>query len=145
MELQNQVNKNIPELLKDSRHIAVVGLSNKPGRLSYGIGTYLIGAGYTIYPVNPNYDSIMGLTCYKSLDEIAEPIDIVNIFRRSEDVMPIVKDAIKIKTLYSAPCFIAGITSSTAGMTGWLITMKESNAGFSMISIWESTMPATWY
>ena len=98
MELQNQVNKNIPELLKDSRHIAVVGLSNKPGRLSYGIGTYLIGAGYTIYPVNPNYDSIMGLTCYKSLDEIAEPIDIVNIFRRSEDVMPIVKDAIKIKT-----------------------------------------------
>lgn len=97
MELQNQVNKNIPELLKGSRHIAIVGLSNKPGRISYGIGTYLIGAGYTIYPVNPNYESIMGLTCYKSLNEIADPIDIVNIFRRSEDVMPIVKDAIKIK------------------------------------------------
>ena len=71
MEFQNQVDKNIPELLKCSRHIAIVGLSNKPGLISYGIGTYLIGTGYMIYPVNPNYEFIMGLTCYKSLNEIA--------------------------------------------------------------------------
>ena len=96
-EIQNLINKNFPEILKNSKHIAIVGLSNKPERSSYQVGTYMNQAGYTIFPVNPNYDSVMGLKCYNFLTEIVEPVDIVNIFRRSEDVLPIVKEAIKIK------------------------------------------------
>jgi predicted CoA-binding protein len=97
MDILNQINRNIPELLNNSKHIAIVGLSNKPNRISYGVGSYLLQAGFNILPVNPNYDSILGLKCYPNLTEIPHSIDIVNIFRRSENVPSIVEEAISIK------------------------------------------------
>lgn len=90
-------NRNIPDILKSMKNIAIVGLSNKPERTSNEVGSYIKKAGYTIFPVNPGYDTVLGEKCYASLTEIPEPVDIVNIFRRSEDIYPIVVEAIKIK------------------------------------------------
>jgi hypothetical protein len=60
------------------------------------VGRYLLGAGYSLFPVNPGHTEILGLKCYPDLVSIPEHIDIVDIFRRSEDVYPIVEEAIKI-------------------------------------------------
>lgn len=92
----NQINKNIPEILKSSKNIAVVGISNKPYRDSYTVTRVLMDYGYRIFPVNPNYDEVFGIKCYNSLKEIEEPIDIVDIFRRPDQVMPVVEEAIAI-------------------------------------------------
>ena len=84
------------ELLEKSKAIAVVGLSPKTERPSNMVARYLLEAGYTIYPVNPGQETILGLTCYASLKDIPDTIDIVDIFRRSEDVYPIVEDAVAV-------------------------------------------------
>jgi predicted CoA-binding protein len=86
----------IADLLRTSRTIAVVGLSNKPMRPSYGVSEYMQRAGYRIIPVNPQEDEVLGEKAYASLEEIPEKIDIVDIFRRPEFVPPIVDSAIKI-------------------------------------------------
>jgi predicted CoA-binding protein len=82
--------------LSVAKSIAVVGLSPKESRPSNMVARYLISAGYTVYPVNPGQNSILGLHCYSALEEIEEKIDIVNIFRRSEEVYPIVESAVEI-------------------------------------------------
>jgi len=76
--------------------IAIVGLSDKPDRPSYEVGKYLIDHGFKIFPVNPNIDNFLGIKSYKTLSEIKEQIDVVDIFRKSEFVGPIVDEAIKI-------------------------------------------------
>lgn len=86
------------ELLRQSKTIAVVGLSPKDARPSNDVARYLLAAGYTIIPVNPGHDEILGLKCYPSLLDIPVKVDIVDIFRNSADVGPIVKDAIQIGT-----------------------------------------------
>jgi uncharacterized protein len=90
--------EEISAILKNNKRIAVVGMSRLLHRAGYYVPRYMLDNGYTIYPVNPKYDEILGLKCYKTLDEIPEEIDIVNIFRRSDQVVPIVEQAIKIKT-----------------------------------------------
>ncbi|MFC1524154.1 CoA-binding protein [Thermodesulfobacteriota bacterium] len=84
-------------LLTQAKTIAVVGLSPKNNRPSHQVAQYLIDTGYTVIPVNPGQDHILGLTCYPDLLSIPEPVDIVNIFRRSEDIPPIVDQAIAIQ------------------------------------------------
>jgi uncharacterized protein len=86
----------VDEILRASRTIAVVGLSNKRFRPSYGVAEYMKRSGYRIIPVNPGHREILGETCYPDLDSIPEPVDIVDIFRRSEYVPPIVEAAIRI-------------------------------------------------
>lgn len=86
----------IPDLLRRSRTIAVVGLSGKKFRPSYGVAEYMQGQGYRIVPVNPNESEILGEKVYASLEDVPEHIDIVDIFRRSEFVPPIVDAAIRI-------------------------------------------------
>lgn len=83
-------------LLQDTRTIAIVGLSPNPQRPSNEVARYLRAAGYTIIPVNPACDEVLGEKCYASLREIPGPVDLVDVFRRPEDVMPIVDDAIAI-------------------------------------------------
>ncbi len=95
-ELWKQVNSNIPEILQTYKKIAVVGLSPKPWRASHSVAAYLQDAGYAIFPVNPGHDQILGQKCYKSLSEIPQTIEIVDIFRRSELVLPIVQEAITV-------------------------------------------------
>lgn len=86
----------IADLLASSKTIAVVGLSSKTFRPSFGVSKYLQSAGYRIIPVNPNESSILGEKCYARLEDIPEKIDIVDIFRRSELVPEVVEAAIRI-------------------------------------------------
>lgn len=86
----------IPDLLRRSRTIAVVGLSSKKFRPSYGVAEYMQTQGYRIIPVNPNESEVLGEKTYRSLEDVPEHIDIVDIFRRSEFVGPIVESAIRI-------------------------------------------------
>jgi uncharacterized protein len=83
-------------ILKAARTIAVVGLSQQWHRPSYFAAKYMQGKGYRIIPVNPSYSQILGERCYARLEDIALPIDIVDVFRRTEDVGPIADSAIAI-------------------------------------------------
>jgi predicted CoA-binding protein len=87
----------IADLLKRSRTIAVVGLSNSPMRPSHGVSAYMQTQGYRIIPVNPTIHGSLGERSYPSLLEVPEKIDIVNIFRRPEYVEEIVDQAIRLK------------------------------------------------
>ena len=87
---------SIPELLKTSRTIAVVGLSGRRFRPSYGVAEYMQRNGYRIIPVNPLVPVVLGEKCYPDLDSIPERVDIVDIFRRPEFVPDIVESAIRI-------------------------------------------------
>jgi predicted CoA-binding protein len=84
-------------ILASARTIAVVGLSANPRRPSHGVARYLQRTGYRIIPVNPNLDAVLGERAYPSLRDIPQPVDVVDVFRRSEFVGPIVDDAIAIK------------------------------------------------
>jgi uncharacterized protein len=87
----------IADLLKRSKTIAVVGLSNSPLRPSHGVSAYMQTNGYRIIPVNPNIKGALGEKAYASLPDVPEKIDIVNIFRRPEFVGEIVNQAIQLK------------------------------------------------
>src|SRR6202521_753476 len=86
----------ILELLKKYKTIAVVGLSSNPMRPSYGVTGYMQGAAYRIIPVNPNETEVLGEKSYARLEDVPEQIDIVNVFRRAEDVAPVVDSAIRV-------------------------------------------------
>ncbi len=83
-------------ILSTSRTLAVVGLSAEWHRPSYFAAKYMQGKGYRIVPVNPRYESILGERCYARLEDIPVPVDIVDVFRRTEDVGPIADSAIRI-------------------------------------------------
>lgn len=88
---------SILDQLKRSKTIAVVGLSDNPLRPAHGVSAYMQSQGYKIIPVNPECSEVLGETCYPTLLDVPEKVDIVNIFRRSEFVPPIVDQAIQIK------------------------------------------------
>ena len=89
---------DIAELLTNARTIALVGASDRPGRASYGVMKFLQDKGYRVIPVNPRItgEHVHGEYVWRELSQIGEPIDIVDIFRRSEDVGPIVDEAIAV-------------------------------------------------
>jgi uncharacterized protein len=86
----------VNEILKSTKTIAVVGLSNRRFRPSYGVADYLPSAGYRILPVNPNQQEVLGEKSYARLEDLPVPVDIVDIFRRPEFVPEIVESAIRI-------------------------------------------------
>ena len=83
-------------ILRTHRVIAVVGLSAEWHRPSYFAAKYMQGHGYRVIPVNPRYPEILGERCYARLEDIPEPVDMVDVFRRSADVLPIAESAIAI-------------------------------------------------
>lgn len=83
----------LQQLLRDARTIAVVGLSDKPERSSYGVAAYLQRAGYRIIPVNPVVTEVLGERAVASLTDIDEPVDVIDVFRRSELTPPVAADA----------------------------------------------------
>lgn len=91
---------DIIEMLRQARTIAVVGLSSKPMRPSNGVAAYLQQHGYRIIPVNPQETSVLGEKAYATLADVPEPIDIVDVFRRSDAVPAIVEEAIKVGVKY---------------------------------------------
>jgi uncharacterized protein len=94
--MTGELSQQTRDILTTYRRIAMVGVSGNPTRASYRALVHMKSKGYTIYPVNPSYDSILGLQCYKSLLEIGQPVDIVDIFRRGDTVLPLVSEAREI-------------------------------------------------
>jgi predicted CoA-binding protein len=102
MGIANPSNETIAEVLKSAKTIAVVGLSDKPDRTSYMVAAAMQARGYRIIPVNPMVTGeILGERCYPSLKEVPVTVDIVNVFRRSEQVMPVAEETVAI----GAKCF----------------------------------------
>ncbi len=88
--------ERLRKIFADTKNIAVVGLSPKENRPSNQVARYLLEAGYTIIPVNPGQKQILGRKCYPDLLAIEGPVDVVDIFRRADQVEPIVRDAVPI-------------------------------------------------
>jgi uncharacterized protein len=114
---QNQIR----DILKKSKVIAIVGLSNELGKDSFRVAAYLKQHGYRIIPVNPFVEGVFGEKSYKSLQdipaEIQKTIDVVDIFRRSEDVPPIVQQAVEMKENVGRPFVVwmqLGISNESA-------------------------------
>jgi predicted CoA-binding protein len=89
--------EQITHLLKNAKTIAVVGLSDSPMRVSYGVSEYMQSQGYRIIPVNPGITESLGEQAYPTLSEVPERIDIVNVFRRTEFVPEVVDEAIRLE------------------------------------------------
>ena len=127
----------IRDVLVSARTIAVVGLSNNPFRPSHGVSLYMQGQGYKIIPVNPTISEALGEKSFASLLEVPVKIDLVNIFRRSEFVGPIVDQAIELKipTVWMQEQVINQAAAEKAGKAGMFIAMnlcilKEHQARF---------------
>jgi uncharacterized protein len=117
----------ITQILKTSRTIAVVGLSNRHHRPSYGVADYLQTSGYRIIPVNPNETEVLGEKCYARLEAIPVPVDVVDIFRRSEFVPEIVESAISIgaRAIWMQEGVIHAIAAERARSAGLAVVMDR--------------------
>ncbi|MFA7383467.1 MAG: CoA-binding protein [Desulfurivibrionaceae bacterium] len=117
----------IKNLLATAQTIAVVGLSPKESRPSNMVARYLLAAGYTVIPVNPGQEEILDLPCYPSLTAIPCQVDIVNIFRRSEEVPPIVAEAIAIgaKGVWMQEGVVHAEAARTAKAAGLVVVMDR--------------------
>lgn len=126
----------IEDILTKYRTVAVVGMSRDPSKDSHRVPEYLKNQGYKIIPVNPTAKEILGLKSYRSLleipPEVQRTIEIVDIFRPSEDVPPIVEQAVRLKELYDKPYVIwmqLGIINAQAALiakdAGLLVVMNR--------------------
>jgi hypothetical protein len=115
------------KILKEFRNVAVVGISADPYRPSCRVADYLMKQGYHIFPVNPNTKEVLGKPTYPDLSSIPEPVEIVNIFRRSESVMPIVDEAIKIgaKVIWMQEGIVNQEAATKARNAGLLVVMDK--------------------
>lgn len=100
MAFENPSPAEMKQMLEDTKTIAVVGLSDNPERTSYMVTAEMQKLGYRIIPVNPNVEEVLGEKSYPSLTAIEEPVDMVNVFRRSEFIVPIAEEAVQIKAKY---------------------------------------------
>lgn len=88
--------EDIEKLLRETRVIAMVGLSPKPERPSNIVARFMLAHGYDVIPVNPGFAEILGRPCYRDLAAIPRPVDMVDVFRKSEEVPPIAEAAVRI-------------------------------------------------
>ncbi|WP_458413435.1 CoA-binding protein [Schinkia sp. CFF1] len=96
MTIENPSREEIGQILKTKKRIAVVGMTNNPDKPSFMIPKAMMQAGYEIIPVNPTIDEVLGMKTYPSLKDIEGHVDIVNIFRRSEKLPALAKEAVEI-------------------------------------------------
>ena len=124
---ENATSQEITEMLHAAKRIAVVGLSPKPDRPSYGIAAYLQAHGYTILPVNPGHPEILGEKSYKSLRDVPGPIDIVNIFRDPAAVPEIVDQAIekKARAIWMQDGIVHNAAAEKARVAGLQVVMNK--------------------
>ena len=115
------------KILNSSRTVAVVGLSSKAERPSYKVASYLKEQGYKIIPVNPTEKEILGELCYPDLASIPEPVDVVEVFRRSEEVTPIVEETIRIgaKAVWMQEGVINEEAAARAREAGLMVVMDK--------------------
>ena len=94
----NPSDETLKEILSGMKRVAVVGISAKPDRASHGIARFLVGQGFDVVGVNPVLkEDVLGLRIYASLAEVPEPVDVVDVFRRSDAVPPVIDEAIAMK------------------------------------------------
>ena len=117
---------DIAEILNNCRTVAIVGLSSNPERPSFVVGKYLKEQGYKIIPVNPGEKTILGETCYPGLAAVPEKMDVVDIFRKPEDVLPIVRQAIQIgaKAVWMQEGIINDAAAAEARQAGLKVVMN---------------------
>lgn len=117
----------IGSILEKAKTIAVVGASPKPGRDSGTIASFLAVCGYKVIPVNPMYKDVRGMKCYPDLTSIGEPVDIVDIFRNPDDVIPIIDEAIAIgaKTVWMQLGVINHEAAAKAEQAGLQVIMDR--------------------
>ena len=122
MNTQSTINQ-----ILELKTIAVVGFSPKPERPSHYVSIYLIEMGYNVIPVNPGHKEIIGMTCYPDLISIPRKVDVVDIFRRSEFVLPIVDAAISIgaKAIWMQDQVIHEESAQKAEDAGLLVVMDD--------------------
>ena len=115
------------DILNKYRNIAVIGASSNPERPSHRVVSYLMKHGYHVMPVNPNEQKILGKTSYPNLSSIPDKIEVVDIFRKSEAVMPIVDEAIKIgaKVVWMQEGVINEEAAAKARNAGLLVVMDK--------------------
>jgi len=115
------------EILRSTKTIAVVGLSSKRMRPSYGVSEYMQQAGYRIIPVNPAETEVLGEKAYPDLDSVPVPVDLVNIFRRSELVPPVVDAAIRIgaKAIWMQEDVVHEEAAEKARAAGLIVVMDR--------------------
>ena len=94
MLFQNPPTSQIRSILLQAKTIAVVGISEREDRASNYVSDYMQSQGYKIYPVNPNIEGWFGLKSYESIEDVPDKIDIVDVFRRSANIMPVAEDAV---------------------------------------------------
>ncbi|MDN5862213.1 MAG: CoA-binding protein [Salinisphaera sp.] len=116
--------QTLRRILSETRTIAIVGLSPKWYRPSYFAGKYLLDHGYRVIPVNPGQTEILGQKCYPSLLELPDPVDVVDVFRRSEDLPPLVDQAIEIR---------AGVLWTQIGVIHEEAAAKARQAGLEVV------------
>jgi uncharacterized protein len=118
---------DIKEILTRYKKIAVVGLSPDPGKPSNGVAAYLKRVGYQIFPVNPGCSEVFGLTCYPTVAEIPEQVEIVDIFRRSEFVPEVVEQAIAkgAKVVWMQEGVVNEAAAAQAVAAGLLVVMDR--------------------
>ena len=117
----------ISKILEDCRTIAVVGLSSNTGRASNGVASYMKRQGYKVIPVNPNEQEVLGETSYASLADVPVKIDLVDVFRRSEDAGAVVDEAIKVgaKAVWLQEGVIDHAAAERARQAGLLVVMDR--------------------
>ena len=115
------------KILEDYRTVAVVGLSPDVERPSFKVASYLQEHGYKIIPVNPNFSEILGETSYPDLASIAEPVDVIDIFRRAEETPAIVEQAISkgAKAVWMQEGIVDPTAASRARKAGLMVVMDK--------------------
>ena len=128
-----QFDDEIRRILTETRVIAVVGWSPKPDRPSHGVARFLSQRGYIVIPVNPGQAGLaaLGTTVRAGLDDIEEPIDMVDVFRRSEEVMPVVEQALRlpsVKTVWMQLGVVSDAAAALARARGLAVVMDRCPA-----------------
>jgi uncharacterized protein len=125
--MQDNAAATIEEILRTGRAIAVVGASSNPARPSNRVAAYMKAQGYRIIPVNPNEQTILGEEVYPSLASIPGAIDLVDVFRKAEDVLPIVEEAITkgAKALWLQEGIVNEAAAARAKKSGLLVVMDR--------------------
>ena len=123
----NPSTDEIRTILRDSKTIAVVGISEREKRASKYVSEYMQREGYRIYPVNPNLDTWNGLKVYDSLVDIPEKVDIVDVFRRSSRVLPIAVDVVEIgaKVMWLQQGIVNDEAASVVSVAGVKVVMDS--------------------
>lgn len=125
--LKDNVSADIEKVLTRYRTVAIVGASENPERASYRVADFLKSQGYKIIPVTPKAEKILGETAYPDLASIPLPVEVVDIFRRSEEVMPIVEGAIAIgaKAVWMQEGIINEKAAAKARKAGLIVVMDH--------------------